>query len=101
MAYAAQGAVRLAQGKQEEALRLIGHSLRLDPLDVFALCLKGDILMRMGRFDDSRAPGQGDRRPPRTSTSCATCWASCCSITATTAARSRHSGAVSPSNPTP
>ena len=54
MAYAAQAAVRLAQGKQDEALRLISHSLRLDPLDVFALCLKGDILMRMGRFEESK-----------------------------------------------
>jgi serine/threonine-protein kinase len=55
MAYAAQGAVRIAQGKQEESLGLIDHALRLDPLDVFTLALKGDILMRMGRFEQGKA----------------------------------------------
>lgn len=54
MAYAAQAAVRIAQGKGEESLRLIEHSLRLDPLDVFTLTLKGDILTRVGRFKEAR-----------------------------------------------
>jgi serine/threonine-protein kinase len=54
MAYVAQGAVRLAQGKRDEALRLIEHSLRLDPLDVFALSLKGDVLIRMGRYKQAQ-----------------------------------------------
>lgn len=54
MAYAAQSAVRIAQGKQEESLRLIDHALRLDPLDVFTLTLKGDILTRIGRFKEAK-----------------------------------------------
>jgi eukaryotic-like serine/threonine-protein kinase len=54
MAYAAQSAVRIAQGKQEESLRLIDHSLRLDPLDVFTLTLKGAILTRIGRFKEAK-----------------------------------------------
>ncbi|SHG97560.1 serine/threonine-protein kinase [Massilia sp. CF038] len=54
MAYTAQAAVRLGQGKKEDALRLIEHSLRLDPLDVFALTIKADILIRMARFGDAQ-----------------------------------------------
>lgn len=55
MAYAAQGAVRLAQGRNDEALRLVDHSLRLDPLDVFPLSVKGDILTRTGRYKEALA----------------------------------------------
>lgn len=54
MAYVAQGAVRLAQGRNEEALRLIDHSLRLDPLDVFALSVKGDVLIKLGRYKEAQ-----------------------------------------------
>jgi len=55
MAHAAQGAVRLAQGKGKEALQLIEHSLRLDPLDVFALSVKADTLIMLARFDEAQA----------------------------------------------
>jgi eukaryotic-like serine/threonine-protein kinase len=55
MAYAAHSAVRTAQGKLDESLGLIEHSLRLDPLDVFALALKGDILTRSGRAPEAKA----------------------------------------------
>ena len=55
IAYAAQGAVRLAQSRRDEALTLIDHSLRLDPLDIFTLSLKGDALIRSGRYQEADA----------------------------------------------
>lgn len=55
LAHTAQGAVRLAQRRYAEALALIEHSLRLNPLHVFSMTLKADTLTSMNRFDEAGA----------------------------------------------
>ena len=55
LAHTAQGAVRLAQRRYEQALALLEHSLRLNPLHVFSMTLKADTLINMNRFDEAGA----------------------------------------------
>ena len=55
LAYTAQGAVRLAQRKYDQALPLLEHSLRLNPLHVFSITVKADTLINMNRFDEAGA----------------------------------------------
>ena len=55
LAYTAQGAVRLAQRKYDQALPLLEHSLRLNPLHVFTITVKADTLINMNRFDAAGA----------------------------------------------
>lgn len=55
LAHTAQGAVRLAQRRYEQALALLEHSLRLNPLNVFSMTLKADTLISMNRFDEASA----------------------------------------------
>lgn len=53
MAYAAQALVRYSQGKPDDALRLQEQALRLDPLDLFALNGRAEILISLRRFDEA------------------------------------------------
>ena len=53
LAYTALANVRLAQGKDDEALRLVGRALSLDPRDMFANNLKAITLIYLGRFNDA------------------------------------------------
>jgi tetratricopeptide (TPR) repeat protein len=53
LAYTALANVRLAQGKDDEALRLVGRALNLDPRDVHANNLKAITLIYLNRFDEA------------------------------------------------
>lgn len=57
LAYAAQGNVRLQQGRSAEALQLIEKALRLEPLNVFALEGRMKALRAVGRIEDARQAG--------------------------------------------
>jgi serine/threonine protein kinase/tetratricopeptide (TPR) repeat protein len=52
LAHVAQGTVRTWQGKFDEALQLAERALRLDPMSIPGLNLKGYTLGRMRRFDN-------------------------------------------------
>lgn len=55
MAYTALANVRLAQGKENEALPLSERALSLNPLDVFAVNCKASALIYLNRFDEAGA----------------------------------------------
>lgn len=55
MAHTALATVRLAQGREKEALPLIERALSLNPLDVFAINFKANILIYLNRFDEAGA----------------------------------------------
>ncbi|PFH08511.1 serine/threonine-protein kinase [Collimonas sp. PA-H2] len=53
LAYVAQAWVRVQQGHLEQAVPLVDQALKLDPLDLYALNVKSELLLRMHRFDEA------------------------------------------------
>lgn len=53
LAYVAQAWVRVHQGRLDEALQLDEQALHLDPLEPFGLNVKGEVLIRMHRYDEA------------------------------------------------
>jgi serine/threonine-protein kinase len=65
LAHVAQAWVRDNQGRSDEALRLAGQALKLDPRSQFALRVKSSALIHLRRFDEAeRLVGEAGRLFP-------------------------------------